>query len=164
MTLPRINVPKERFDYLLIGLGLLGLLSMVLLTVLYYEKLPDRIPTHFDLSGQVDAYGEKSTLWLIVVITAVVVLILNLVNRTPHLVNYSVPITEENAPLQYQNLQRLNRTMAAVISLCLAYIHYAIIQMSLGNGEGLGLWFLLLFLALIFGTLGYFLYRARVIE
>lgn len=164
MSLPRINVPKERLDYILIGLGLFGLLSMIALTVFHYEQLPEQIPTHFDLSGQADAYGEKSTIWFIVMITGALVVILNLVNRVPHLVNYSVPITEENAPRQYQNLQRLNRTMTAVISLCLAYIHYAIIQMSLGNREGLGLWFLLLFLTLIFGSLGYFLYRAHIIE
>lgn len=164
MSQPRISIPKTQFDYTLIAIGLAGVLAMIGLTAIYFEQLPDQIPTHFDASGQPDSYGDKSTLWFLVIVGIAVYGLILLVNRTPHLVNYSVPITPENAARQYQNLQRMNRTMAAVISLCLAYILYGIIEMSLGDRDSLGLWFMLLFLGLIFGVVGYYLYRAKVIE
>ena len=164
MSQPVISVPKTRFDYILIGLGWLGVFIMALLLLLYQHKLPDTIPTHFNAQGVPDDTGDKSTLYFLVLVGTAVFVIIHLVNRTPHLANFSVPITPENAEQQYQNFQRMNRAVAAIIALCLAYIHYAIIQMSLGERDGLGLWFGLLFIALIFGTIGYYLYRAHTIE
>lgn len=164
MSQPKLSIPKSQVDYILIGIGLVGVFAMLGLTTFYYEQLPDQIPTHFNATGQPDSYGEKSTLWFLVIAGIVIYALILLVNRAPHIVNYSVPITPENAPRQYQNLQRMNRSMAAIISLCLAYILYAIIEMSLGDRESLGPWFVLLFLGLIFGVIGYYLYRAKVIE
>lgn len=164
MSQPKLSIPKTQVDYILIGIGLVGVFAMLGLTAFYYEQLPDQIPTHFNATGQPDSYGEKSTLWFLVIAGIVIYALILLVNRAPHIVNYSVPITPENAPRQYQNLQRMNRSMAAIISLCLAYILYAIIEMSLGDRESLGPWFVLLFLGLIFGVIGYYLYRAKVIE
>ena len=164
MSQPKIEVPKTSLDYLLLGLGILGLLIMISLTAIYFDQLPDRIPTHFNSRGEADSYGDKSTLWFLVLVAIAIYSIILLANRSPHLFNYSVPITPENAARQYQNLQRLNRAMMAVISLSITYIHYAIIEMSLGEREGLGLWFLLVFLAVLFGVMGYFLYRAHTIR
>ena len=164
MSQPKITIPKTNLDYTLIGIGLLGLITMAIVTFMYFEQLPDTIPTHFNASGEPDSYGDKSTLWFILLVTAAIYFILLLINRAPHIVNYSVPITPENAAAQYQNLQRLNRAMGAIITLCFAYIQYAIIQMSLGNRESLGLWFALVFVGLIFAVIGFFLYRARVIQ
>ncbi|MEO0727229.1 MAG: DUF1648 domain-containing protein [Bacteroidota bacterium] len=164
MSQPSITIPRTQFDNFLIGLGILGLLIMGLLIVVYQQQLPDTIPTHFDATGQPDATGNKSNIYFLVGIGAFVVIMIYLINRTPHLANYSVPITKENAPRQYHNFQQMNRAVAAIIALCLAFIHYAIIQMSLGQRDGLGLWFVLLFLTLIFGTIGYFLYRAHAIK
>ena len=164
MSQPNITVPKTQFDYVLIGLGVVGLIIMGLLIAVYQQQLPDIIPTHFDALGQPDATGDKSNIYFLVGIGALVVIMIYLINRTPHLANYSVPITEENAERQYHNFQRMNRAVAAIIALCLAFIHYAIIQMSLGQRDGLGLWFVLLFLTLIFGTIGYFLYRAHTMD
>ncbi len=164
MTQPRLSIPKDQIDYILIGIGLIGVATMVGLTAFYYGQLPDQIPTHFNAAGQPDSYGEKSTLWFLVIAGIVIYSLILLVNRSPHLVNYSVPITDENAPRQYHNLQRMNRSMAAIISLCIAYIVYAVIEMSLGDRESLGPWFVLLFIGIIFGIIGYYLYRAKVIE
>lgn len=164
MSQPKISVPKTQFDYMLIGVGLLGLLTMAIITIINFDQLPATIPTHFNASGEPDSYGDKSTLWFILLVAAALYFIILLINRAPHLVNYSVPITPENAERQYQNLQRLNRTMAAVLAICFAYIQHAIIQMSLGDRESLGLWFTLVFVGAIFAVIAYYLYRARLIQ
>lgn len=164
MTAPKLEVPTDSFDYFLTGMALLCILIMLGLNLYYYDLIPERIPTHFNATGKPDGYGGKITLWIIFGLSIVVSGILYFTGRNPQLGNYSVPITEENAPRQYQNMQRMNRTLTAVLCLCFAYIHYAIIQTALGQQDGLGLWFLLLFLSLIFGIIAFFLYRAKLLE
>ncbi|WP_367391586.1 DUF1648 domain-containing protein [Lewinella sp. LCG006] len=137
---------------------------MLGLNLYYYELIPERIPTHFNATGKPDGYGGKITLWILFGVSVLASGILYFTGRNPHLGNYTIPITEENAPRQYQNMQRMNRTLTAVLCLCFAYIQYGIIQTALGHQDGLGLWFLLLFLSLIFGIITYFLYRAKVLE
>ncbi len=164
MTTPKLEVATDSFDHFLTGVALLCILLMLGLNLYYYDLIPERIPTHFNAAGKPDGYGGKITLWLLFGLSILVFVILNFAGRHPHLGNYSVPITEENAPRQYQNMQRMSRTLCAVLCLCFAYIHYGIIQTALGQQDGLGLWFLLLFLSLIFGIIAYFLYRAKVLE
>lgn len=164
MTTPKLNIAPDSFDYFLTGIALLCLLLMFGLNLYYYDLVPERIPVHFDATGKPDSYGEKITLWVVFGLSVLLFVILTLVGRSPHLANYSVPITTENAPRQYKNMQQMNRALTAVLCLCFAYIHYGIIQTALGQQDGLGLWFLLLFLSLIFGIIAYFLYRAKVLE
>jgi len=54
-----------------LGLMVLGFLFWMTYTARYGpERLPDRIPTHFDISGQPNAWGPPSILWLLPVIGA----------------------------------------------------------------------------------------------
>ena len=45
---------------------LIGFISILMLVwiVVTYNKLPDRIPTHWGIDGKVDGYGSKNTIWL----------------------------------------------------------------------------------------------------
>lgn len=164
MSVPKLSITKEPLDFFLIALAAVCLLIMFGLTLYYYESIPERIPTHFNATGQPDGYGGKITLWIILGISVALFVFLNFIGRRPHVANYTVPITEENAYRQYQNMQRMNHTLTAVLCMFFAYIHYGIIQTALGNQDGLGLWFLLLFVTIITGTIVYFLRRAKVLE
>lgn len=164
MSVPKLNIAKEPLDFFLIGLAAVCLLIMFGLTLYYYDAIPERIPTHFNATGQPDGYGNKITLWVVMGISFMLFIFLNFVGRSPHLANYTVPITEENAYRQYQNMQRMNRMLTAVLCMFFAYIHYGIIQTALEQQNGLGLWFLLFFVAAITGIIVYFLRRARVLE
>ncbi len=53
--------------YWIIALGLLAL--GVGVTAWYYPGLPDRIPTHWNIRGEVDGYGGKRTLFLLPVMS-----------------------------------------------------------------------------------------------
>lgn len=161
MPQPKVTITKDTTDRLLQGLSLSGLLVMVVLTLYYWNSLPDTIPTHFGATGQPDAYGSKNALWTLVGVGAVVFFILNWTARHPEWGNYPVKITEENASDQYHNMIQLSYALGAVILLGMAYIHYASIQSALGNRDGLGLWFLLAFLGAVFGLIIYHFSRAK---
>jgi uncharacterized membrane protein len=52
--------------------GTVILLLVILIPVIYtltvYPSLPDTIPTHFNLEGKPDAYGNKNNLWFVVLL------------------------------------------------------------------------------------------------
>ena len=71
-------------------------------TIRFYIKAPDIVPTHFGINGQPDSWGSKNMLFIISGIATVLYLFLTIMSKKPHLFNYPVIITEENAKRQYK--------------------------------------------------------------
>lgn len=116
------------------GWALLALLWVF--TVYAYINMPDIIPAHFDANGEVNARGNKSTIWIIPILASVTFLMLTLLNKYPHLFNYTVQITEENAVYQYTMATRLLRVvnvMVIVVFLIISGLIYAIAKGVMEN-------------------------------
>ena len=59
------STPTERkLDFAALVLTLL----LLVLPLIFYTRLPDRIPSHFDSSGDIDGYGSKHMLWILIAI------------------------------------------------------------------------------------------------
>ncbi len=157
---PRIRPHRTAFDQLLelVGWGLL--LGLWGYAAARYGALPDRIPTHFNAAGEVDAFGSKQSLWALPVVASVLFTGLSFLNRFPHLFNYLQPITPENALRQYTIATRMIRLLKLVLAGVFFMLLYLTVQTAHGNAEGLGTWLLPLVLALVFFPLGYFLYQS----
>jgi hypothetical protein len=84
---------------------------------------------------------------------------LTILNRFPHIFNYSGDITKDNALRQYTNATRLIRYLKVIIVVIFGLISYQTINHANGQTEGLGLWFLPLTLGLIFIPTIYFLIK-----
>ena len=157
---PKVRLDPSQADWILEGLALTGLLMLVLLPTAYYGELPDIIPQHFNARGDVDDWGPKSVLWLLPAVGLGLYLLLTLINRWPHIFNYPVKITPENAARQYQLATRLIRVLKAVIMLVFSYLCWGIIQSALAEKSSLGPAFLWITLGLVFGTIGWYVWTA----
>src|SRR5579863_833739 len=84
----------------LICLGLLAVLLWFTYSALNgAESLPDRIPTHFDISGQPNAWGSPQFLWLLPVVgTGLYLLMTALASIRFRRYNLPVRVTETNLP------------------------------------------------------------------
>ena len=102
MTLPLTNL--EKVLELLSGMGVLFNLVLVIIA---WGTVPDRIPTHFDPSGLPDSWGGKESLILLPMAVIFLYSLLTVVSRFPHTFNYPWKITEENAKAQYLNARYL---------------------------------------------------------
>jgi hydrogenase-4 membrane subunit HyfE len=100
----------------------------------------------------------KSVLFLPVV-NIVLYLVLTVLSRLPHIHNYMVNITEENAYYQYSNSIQLLRILKLIMSAVLTYIGFTTIQVALEHQSGLSPLFLVAFLISIFSVVSYFMYR-----
>ncbi len=100
---PKIEVKPSPADKKLIKLGWIIVILNVLLVLVFYYDLPDTIPTHFNLKGEVDGYGHKSVLWIIPIISATLYFGLGffVTKMKPYYMNFPVKVTEKNAPKLY---------------------------------------------------------------
>lgn len=160
MSRPVLKIQPEPFDLLLEVLAFTGFILLIGLPALNYADLPARIPTHFGPDGSPDDYGPRSMIFLLPGMGLILYAVLSILNRYPHLFNYTVVITEENALFQYQNATRMIRVLKGVVMFTFAYLVYGTIQTAMGRQEGLGERFLIAFLALLAGAIGYFLVKA----
>lgn len=137
---PRIIVKLSRTDILLEVFGIISLLLLWLIPMFYYSVLPETIPTHFDGKGNPDAYGGRLSIFEMPIIATVLFVGLTVLNRFPHVFNYPVEITKENAPRQYQMATEMIRLLNLSMVLIFGFITWQTIQTALGNAEGLGKW------------------------
>ena len=154
---PVLKIEPSRNDKLIDVLSLLGIALLLIIPLYYYGQLPAEIPSHFNGAGEPDAYSSKTSIWLLPVVGIVMGLGMMALTRIPHLYNYPVKITEENAKKQYRGAARLIRILNFLITFAFVYIIIGTIQMGLGNAKGLGNGFLTVFLVAIFGVIGLYL-------
>ncbi len=146
-----------------IGLVTLTFLAWITYRALYGPtRLPDKIPTHFDLAGNPNAWGSPSTLWLLPVIATAIYGLITLVSLFPSAFNYPVRVTPENRP----RLQTLSLEMVAWLKAELVvfftWLQWCILA-TVRDGHGrLSPWIVPAFLVLVFGTcIGYIVAMVR---
>jgi len=84
---------------------------------------------------------------------------LTVLSRYPHIYNYAWPITLQNAATQYRLARQMVIVLKTEIVWIFAYLDWQTIQTALGRAQGLGQAFLPIFLFIIFGSLGFYLYK-----
>lgn len=119
---PRIKLRLTPFDKTveIIGWGIV--IAMWCIVVLNYSKLPDIIPVHYNSAGKVDDYGDKSKIWVLLIIGSVIYTGMFFLSKKPHLFSYPTKITENNAFNQYSIATKLFRYINLIIILITAYL------------------------------------------
>ena len=138
---PRIKVPFETVDIIIDFVSVTLLILMWCYCIINYMDLPDTIATHFNAEGKPDGFGSKQTTWVIPIIATIIYIGLFILNKYPHMHNYMVNITEENALKNYQFSTRTLRVVNFLCVLLLAYITYMIVESAYGKQFNLGTWF-----------------------
>lgn len=141
------------------GLMVLALLYWITYSALNgAERLPDRIPTHFDFSGQPNAWGSPKFLWLLPLIgTGLYLLMTVLANIRFRSYNLPVRVTETNLPfIQDQTAVMVAWIKVEVLSL-FTYIQWTIISGARVGEFHLSPVMIPVFLVAVFATVGWHL-------
>lgn len=139
---PKIDLELGPADWLLEGVAASGLVVLLVVPAVYYAELPDIIPQHFNGRGEADGFGPKATLWLLPILGTGIYAMMTILNRYPHVFNYSVQITPENAEQQYRLATQLIRVLKVFAMSLLAYLVWGTVQMALEKTEALNSWWL----------------------
>jgi len=157
---PVIKIYATLTDKVLEAMAIILLALLWALLVFGYKNLPETIPIHFNGMGDPDGYGDKNTLFLLPVIGTCLYFILTVLNTKPHIFNYPVDITPENAEKQYRISVRMMRAIKVSVLLVFCTIEYGSYRVALGKQEGLGSYFIIFVLAVIFIPMLYFILKA----
>ena len=147
---PLIKIEWTPVDWILETLAIFGLLTLSGMVIYFFPKLPETIPSHFNGSGQPDGYESKSFFWVLPALSVFLYILLTLINLFPNKFNYPVTITPKNAQKQYTMGTRLIRYIKMILVWMFFYINLSVIQGANHPGQGLGLWFMPVFLAILF--------------
>jgi uncharacterized membrane protein len=140
-----------------VGLGMLAVLYWMTYAALNgANRLPDRIPTHFDISGQPNAWGPPGFLWFLPAVGAGLYILLTVLGSIRfRRYNLPVAVTEANLPF----IQEQTGLMVAWIKcemLCMfVYLQWSIVQSARDGTFRLSPLLIPVFLAVIFSTLGW---------
>lgn len=146
---PILRLAATSLERALLTVALAGVVCCVLPLAASWSTLPATVPSHFDISGRPNAYGSKWWLLLLPALSVVITASFTILARYPHLFNYPVRVTPENALFLYRTGRFLLRWINAVLAWVFAFIEWQTIQVALGRAVGLPPWFLLVTLTLV---------------
>lgn len=158
---PVVTLTFTKADRVLEYAGYLLWLLFWGMVVWMYPLLPEEIPIHFNGVGDADGFGSKDTIFLTPIIATFLVLLLSVLERNPENFNYTLEITEDNAPRQYLLGARMMRWMKLLLIILFMVIDYFTMEVSLGKREGLGAWFLPITLGILFMVIAFTIYESK---
>ena len=144
---PKLKIPFDSFDIIIDCVSIALLFFMWFYVFNEYSSLPDTVASHFNAKGEADSFSNKSIIFIIPSIATFIYLLLFIVNKFPHLHNYMVNITSENAYKNYKFSTKMLRVVNFFCVVLMAYITYYIMEGAKGQETSLSP----LFLPLVIG-------------
>jgi uncharacterized membrane protein len=162
---PKIKVPLESLDIVIDLITFILITLAIVYTLMVYSDLPQTIATHFNAKGDADGFGNKITLWILPAIGIAMFIGLFFVNKYPHVHNYNINITEENALKNYRLSTRIMRFTNLFCQIIFAIIIYEIIQLAKSDEANLlGIPFLVITILLPLIGVGFIFYYQKKIN
>ena len=140
-TRPKIKLQLSVLDRYLEKASQLLLICTWGLVLYVFSRSADIIPTHYDAHGNINDYGSKWTMFIAPFIATALFFGLTRLNRYPHIFNYMVRITAENARRQYTLATRMMRCLKLSV-IIVVFIVVLFTSRKGGAAQGPGLWFL----------------------
>lgn len=135
MKQPKVLFYVSKWVHVINGLSILCMLSSFIFAIVIYPALPDTIPIHFNSQGEVDGWGSKATIFLMPAIALLLFVPLYFLSKAPHVFNYPMTITEENAKRIYP----VARTFMTVLNfeVVLLFTYFSLDMIGLHSGSWL---------------------------
>jgi len=160
MTRPKFRIKLTTTDKVVELIGWFALLTTWIVVVSSYSNLPDTIPIHYNAVGKADGFGNKINILILPLVATILFVGMTVANKFPHIFNYPVKITEENAFRQYTNATRMMRFLKLILVVIFGLIAFKTTQSTSGNSSELGIWLLPLILCLTFIPLTFFIIKS----
>ncbi|MFT4412306.1 DUF1648 domain-containing protein [Fredinandcohnia humi] len=155
---PILKIPKTMSEKIMDVLSILLLVGMYVFIIFSWNELPDRVPAHFNAAGEPDRWGGKGSVLVLPIVATFLLKTTMILNKFPHIFNYPVEVTKENAEPLYVTSRKMLSTLNLFIMFFFTIGVWETVQVAFGKA-GLGMWYLPGLLLSIFGTIGFYLNR-----
>ena len=133
---------------------LLAIIASLVLIILRYSQLPDRIPTNFDFSGNVTGYGSKGMLWVLPVLNLLIFVPMAAAELFPGAWNTGVNKRSRNYALSL----RLSGILLTIVKTA-SVLFISALTIIVTLGVKLPPWLTILFVLVLTGTLIWYFVR-----
>ena len=140
-------------------IGIILVISLIVVTFAYWGKAPDIVPTHFNFKGEIDAYGSKNSLFILLPIAIIIYIGLAILSKYPQVCNYCIEITPKNKEKQYSMASTFIRIINVEMLFILFYIQINT-AISMNNGKSLSIVFLPIAIFVLFGSVSFYIYKS----
>jgi uncharacterized membrane protein len=151
----------KKIDYFLEIIGLIGIITLFVLPIYYFNDLPNQIPVHYNALGKVDSYGNRATIWVLPVIGLILYIGLTALNLFPFAFNYPTKVTNKNARKLYNLTTRAVRYIKIVLILSFSYLTHKTIEIALNKSSEIGWFFLPVFITSLTVLIGIMIYKIK---
>ncbi|MBP3917518.1 DUF1648 domain-containing protein [Clostridium sp.] len=135
------------------------LILLIVITFMYWGKAPNIVPTHFNFKGEIDAYGSKNTLFILLPIVIIIYIGLAILSKYPQVCNYCIEITPRNKEKQYSMASTFIRIINIEILVIFFYIQMNT-AIAMSSDKNLSIVFLPISLLILFGSIGLYIYKS----
>lgn len=133
MERPIIKITYTSVEKILETITLFIIIFMVIMPICMFSNLPETIPTHINIHGDIDGYGSKGTLLVLPIVGFLSYIGLTVLQRFPHIYNYPVEVTEDNACALYTIGVKMIRFVKTLITVMFTYVTYNFLRLATGN-------------------------------
>ncbi len=151
-----MKVARNKYDYIINILSVLCLLGVSIFLLVSWDKIPVKIPGHYNFAGKIDKFTDKSSLKVLLAVNWGFFLLLSLIERFPGTWNTGIQVTERNREKVY----RILKNMLGTLKLCVVLVFSYIILHST-SAKNMPLLFVPVFIILLFGSIGFFGYQLK---
>lgn len=140
-------------------IGVVLVVALIVITCIYWIKAPDIVPIHFNFKGEIDSYGSKNTLFILLPIAIIIYIGLAILSKYPEVYNYCIEINDKNKEKQYSMASTFIRIINVEMLAIFFYIQISM-AISMNNGKSLSITFLPITLFILFGSVGFYIYKS----
>ncbi len=119
-----------------------------------WTSFPDQIPMHYGGSGEIDRWGGKGEIILLILLWWGMYLVLSAIERFPQVWNTGVKVTPQNQERVYRTLKYMLVTLKLLMT---TFFSILIIYITLCRP--LGGWYTPAFVAAVFGDMFFWIIR-----
>lgn len=131
----KYKIPKTRFLVWMERISAVLLAFMIGYTIFAWLKLPEQIPTHWGLTGKIDGWGSRDSIWFSTIMATGLYILLTVIFHHPSIWNTGTTVTEENKEWVYQKLAH----MLVILRLIIQLVFFCILYQTV-RAKNLGLW------------------------
>ncbi len=114
-----MKIKNNVFDWILTGLSAAICVASAILLAVRWEKIPEKVASHYSLQGTADGMADKSMLIGLVAMSTVMMVMLQLISHFPKLWNFPIKITDRNVEIVYRLGKYMMEGMMFLIVLML---------------------------------------------
>ncbi len=134
--------------------------TMIVGTFFIWKAAPDIVPTHFNFKGQVDNYGSKNIVFLLLVIAVICYVGMTVLSKYPKIYNYCIEITPENKEKQYLMAQTCIKLLNLEVAAIFLYIQLKIGAMMSSGNESFSIAIVPITLIVLAATIGIYVWQS----